>query len=237
MMCSAGELLLWDVATGQRLHEFEGLDGAVTGVAYSPDGKTILVGSNIGTLTLMNADQNTAEFGSTLWRVESGGTTSFGVFSPDGRYILSGSNNPKVFLRSAATGKQLHTYEGHTGAINTVAFSPDGAQVAATSNDGLVILWNVADGSVLRLFQGHSAETRGLAFAANGSELVSTSDDRSYIVWNLGGTLQDVLAWTLQNRYVREFTCDERGRYGLNTEPYCSETGVYPTRTPLAAIP
>ena len=40
-----GTARLWDVQTGQELRRFAGYTGAVVAVAFSPDGKSVLLGS------------------------------------------------------------------------------------------------------------------------------------------------------------------------------------------------
>ena len=43
-----------------------------------------------------------------------------------------------------------------------------------------------------------------------------------------------LLAWTLDNRYVRELNCTERALYSL--EPGCDAEGIYPTATPFEYV-
>ena len=51
-MCSAAAAAqrpLWDAATGRDVREFRGHTSAVLGVAFSPDGKQVVIGSGDGT--------------------------------------------------------------------------------------------------------------------------------------------------------------------------------------------
>jgi WD40 repeat protein/serine/threonine protein kinase len=88
--CSqAGELHLWEVATGRRVATFAGHAGAVTSVCLSVDGRHLLSGSTDRTLRLWDAS------GGTCLRTFTGhtGEVTAVALSPDGRYALSGGTD------------------------------------------------------------------------------------------------------------------------------------------------
>ncbi len=71
------------------------------------------------------------------------------TFSPCGKYLVSGSwwkkGLEKVSIRiwEVATGKNIHTFWGHTTDVQDLAFSPDGKLLASCSYDGTILLWDV----------------------------------------------------------------------------------------------
>ncbi|PVH69239.1 hypothetical protein DL98DRAFT_661794 [Cadophora sp. DSE1049] len=113
------------------LQTLEGHTSVVTSVAFSPDGKQIVSGSDDQTVRRWDAAT-----GQQLLPALEGHTnvvTSV-AFSPDGKQIVSGSDDQTVRRWDAATGQQLlpalePALEGHTGQVTSVAFSPDGQQI------------------------------------------------------------------------------------------------------------
>jgi len=65
-------------------------------------------------------------------------------FSPDGQRIVSGGDKT-VKIWDANTGKELQTFTGHTGVVQSVAFSPDGQRIVSGSADKTVKIWDASE--------------------------------------------------------------------------------------------
>ena len=155
---SKGELLagasgenvpVWELADGnfKSVRTVLKHEGAVTSLAFSPDGRRIATA--------------TATKGSTinLWDTETGeNIKEFDpqpalirciAFSPDGKHIASGDSANAVKVWDANTEKGVETFVGkkgkyrHRGFVNSVAFSSDGTFLASGGQDCVAKIWYV----------------------------------------------------------------------------------------------
>jgi WD40 repeat protein len=102
----------------------EGHGDQVDGVAFSPDGETLLTGSWDNTARIWNAIDGT------LIHTLSGPTdwiTSV-AFSPDGTKAITGGWDSSVIIWDTATGKEVLQVKVPTGNVTTVGFSHDGTR-------------------------------------------------------------------------------------------------------------
>ncbi|KAI1734075.1 WD40-repeat-containing domain protein [Xylaria scruposa] len=78
----------------------------------------------------------------------------------------------------------LHTLEGHTRGVRSVAFSPDGSLLASGSKDSTIRLWDPITGAVYHRLEGHLTGVRELAFSPKGVHLASCSESGPVHVWD-----------------------------------------------------
>ena len=90
---------------------FEGHSDWVSSVAFSPDSKQVVSGSDNPTVRLWDAAT-----GALLQTLEGhNGPVNSVAFSPDSKQVVSGSDDQTVQLWDAAIEALLQTREGHTG--------------------------------------------------------------------------------------------------------------------------
>jgi WD40 repeat protein/tRNA A-37 threonylcarbamoyl transferase component Bud32 len=163
---------LWDSASGEKLRTLKGQRDSTRIVAFSPDGKRIVIAGSHRTVGDL----------ATVWDVatEAASATFKGrnldfmdvAFSPDGKQIVTGSVYHTLKLWDATTGQEIFTLQGHVGPVHSVAFRRDGKQIVSGGGDGTLKLWDAVNG------QNPSTFHHGFAHSRDGRWAVSTEGDK-----------------------------------------------------------
>jgi WD40 repeat protein len=130
---------VWDSETGAKLLTFEKVHkNQVNDLAYSPDGRGLVSGSEDATLCLWDAAT-----GRPARSLIAGKLTIEKVaFSPDGLRIATAGQDQMVKVWDAVTGQQLIALRGDSERVWSVTFSPDGRLIASAGESGLIKLWD-----------------------------------------------------------------------------------------------
>jgi WD40 repeat protein len=149
----------------------------VNSVAFSPDGSTLVTGSDDSTARVWGATSGEVLLklsGHTGWvlgvSINSRGLVA--TADSEGRVALWDTNN-KILLR---------VFQAHRAWIRTVAFSDDGNKLVTGSDDKSVKVWEVSSGKLLRTLSGHSAWVTGVVLVDN--QVVTSSRDGTVQFWN-----------------------------------------------------
>jgi U3 small nucleolar RNA-associated protein 12 len=97
--------------------------------------------------------------------------------------LALGDSRGKITILSLQSLSKTHSFEGHTGAITSLAFSSDGLMLASGCNDTSIIIWDLVADSATVKFQGHKDAVTGVIF--EGDSLVSCSKDRTIKYWDI----------------------------------------------------
>lgn len=139
--------------------------------------------------------------------------------SADGTKLLTASADGSLVIWNLETGRFLQRLSAHTAPVNVGLFSPDNETVFSASDDGRIMQWSIESGQFIRIYSGHSLPVTGLSIRADGSVFASTTgvDNEPMIVWTVD-TLEELVEWTLANRYVYQLTCDEQRQFDIQSE-------------------
>jgi WD40 repeat protein len=112
----------------------------VIAVAFSPDGKTVLTGSDDHAARIWDA--TTGEPAGPHLTPQDGVITM--AFHPGRKLVLTGSRDGTARLRDMTTGQPVGRPLEHQSAVVAVAFSPDGSTIFTHSEDETARLWNAS---------------------------------------------------------------------------------------------
>ena len=209
-----GDLILWDVAACKLVRLFS-TDKDTSGIDFSSDGKTAVTASAFS--------ENV-----TLWNIETGQAIQMypipgevgldAAFGSEDKTVLAATISGVIIQWDRESGKEINRFIGHDGGVWSITVSPDERLMVSSDDTGTIILWNLENGKELRRHNEHKALSFQAAFSPDGQTVYSASADETLIAWHIGDpTLETLLEWIENNRYVRSLTCDEAALYGVET--------------------
>ncbi len=111
--------------------------------ALAPDGGRLAVA--VGQVVLVYELRPDPGFRTPARRLTADETVSALTFAPDGTRLAVGFG-AGVGVWDAATGRPVHTFDGHKRTVAALAFSPDGRLLLTGGRDGVVKLWDLPAG-------------------------------------------------------------------------------------------
>ncbi|MCY3741912.1 MAG: sigma-70 family RNA polymerase sigma factor [Candidatus Poribacteria bacterium] len=184
---SHGKISLWNTETGILV------DTALppaSALAFSPDGKKLVTGTQEGDVEMWNAETGVAVtssieldgFSNTVAPIRSL------VFSPNST-LLAVAKDEGIYL--LGSNKEIHLKERYHRGARTLVFSPDSTVFVAGLRYGDIELWDLIKGNKLTTLNGHTEEVKMLAFSPDGKTLVSTGADGTILLWDWNEVLVD----------------------------------------------
>jgi WD40 repeat protein len=155
-------------------------------MAWSPDGKKLAVGSQGGTILVLDAITHTPIM--EVERAHAGKITGVAWY-PDGQRLISGGVDQRLVQWDTAAHKIIRqTTNKNTPIVLCLALSPDGRFLVAGVNDRSTWfgLWDAETLQKMNYqLRGHSRPVASVAFNPQGNYFVTASYDNSIILWKL----------------------------------------------------
>ena len=153
----------------------DGLSNWATSVAFSPDGKTLAVGTH-DSVQLWNIGEKKA---TGVWKTGCGYVKSL-TFLPDGKkLVIGGYQSASVW--DVASGMKERDLPKHRGFVTSLAVSPDGKLLATGCDDEAARLIRIEDGALLKTFEHDRDPVQCVAFSADGKLLATAAGDETRV--------------------------------------------------------
>lgn len=203
-----GIVLIWDAKSGERIQKLDRLSTSASSVAWSADGKRLVVGTSGAGGELQEAGE-VRIWDTETWKLLKAfpvkETTEYGEWasaadvavSLDGKRvavpIAAGSRGTpagvliedrgaSVRVWDVGTGQDVLSLRGRKEVIKRVTFSPDGKQMATAGSDKMVRVWSVETGKELAALSSPERITT-VAYGLDGTFLAAGSEDGSVRIW------------------------------------------------------
>jgi WD40 repeat protein len=201
------------VTYNRALALYEGHTAAVTGAAWSSDGRRIATSSFDNSVHIWDADTGELIRQIDLPKGITGNIYDMALtvaWSPDDRYLLTisgdrfflGSQDYDLFLWDVETGQQAAAREvqnttppstgelGTAGAVHFTtgagaAFASDG-RLATLGGDNTVLVWEPMLAGQPLVLSGHTAGVNSVAWSPDYTRLATASEDGTARVWDAG---------------------------------------------------
>lgn len=171
-----GEVIVWELATGKKLHAFESEEAEFTDVAFSPDGRLLVAACTDQSVRFWDL-----ETGKELRRLPAYRTGGSVRFSPDGKLLAYCGRGPEVRLIDVATGEQVRTISAAPLNALDAAFSADGRLLLvgtglgdtreARKNGGQVRVFETDTGREIRSLRADKQMVGTVAFDPTGASI------------------------------------------------------------------
>lgn len=178
------DVWLWDLRESAAPIRFQGHLGPITGVALSPDNKTVLSSSADGTFRRWNIEskQETEREGILATRSRSLASAPKSTpitFSSDGAMVLHNLDvwdfqrweKLRTLRNKIPTSDRRHGFD----VVTDATFFPETKFLLTTQQDGMLRLWNAETGSLLDSVEAsqNRSQATTVAIASNGVDVVS----------------------------------------------------------------
>ncbi len=193
MTCEQGEILLWEVESGELLDILVTPHPVfISNLVFSPDSSFLVSSDWNGNIVVWNMSER-KPVGDPLF--DRGGRVLDLTFSPDGETFISSHE----LLSGSTIGGELRVWDPKTLELieliprpfvlpySNLVITPDGQYlIAAQQSSTNISLWDINTWErILGAFEGYEDVVRSMDLSPNGEILVLGNYDGSLILWDL----------------------------------------------------
>ena len=184
----SGRVVIWDVASAQRVMELGDEFDEVLTADLSADQRLVALGGSAKVVRLLQTSNGVVESEITK---HTDWITSV-AFSPDSVLLATGDRAGNLFLWESFGARHWGDLKGQKAGVTAIDWRADGVVLATASEDGTIHLWEADTAKKLKSWSAHGGGTTDVRWLNDG-RLVSTGRDRKVKVWKADGSLEKEL--------------------------------------------
>jgi len=117
------------------------------------------------------------------------------AWHPTGDYFVTASDDNSIILWNAKSGKQIRSFNYHTGAILNVHFSNDGSQLLSSSYDNYVYVMDVITGELVEKYYHNYSDSYPMSVTFSPTQkfvLIGDNRDRLTVIERKSKKVQEM---------------------------------------------
>eukprot|EP00826_Nyctotherus_ovalis_P053716 TRINITY_DN7007_c0_g4_i1.p1 TRINITY_DN7007_c0_g4~~TRINITY_DN7007_c0_g4_i1.p1 ORF type:complete len:463 (-),score=118.20 TRINITY_DN7007_c0_g4_i1:147-1535(-) len=178
-VCLGHSLYLWDANTGETdqllTHDAANAWNVLTAVAWSPEGKDVVIGCADRSVQLWDAAATKCK-AKLAYNLHDNRISALAWNHRQPSLLASGSRDANIFLHDLrAAQKPIGKLEGHSQEVCGLRWSCEGTQLASGGNDNSLCVWDLGETTPRFVRQNyHQAAVKALAWCPWKSNLLAT---------------------------------------------------------------
>ena len=184
-----GTVAVWDIKTGERIHQQSNKFKTITALAFSPDNKKLVFSDTGQNMYYWNLPLDTV----TPFEKRHTLTINKIIFLADNQTVVSGGEDFQVMIWDAPSGKWQRQIAADKKILD-MALSTDRQSLALALNDASFQVFNFETGEeIASIFNSKIIDPfTFIAFLPNGSNIITGSADGFVRIWS---TTNNVPVW------------------------------------------
>lgn len=196
-----GDVVAWDIENCQTLWKKQGkkkMNGGVTGIDISADGRKMCASLNTGMVTVWDFESGEPEHieGKKKW-----GSINTVRFTPGGPGLISGGDDGMLRFWKTQNLEFDGLIEGHEAGITAIDISSDGKSLASAGRDNMVRIWNLEERKPVYELEGHNFSVYDVCFSRDDRFVASGAWDHTLRLWDVESGRQLLKMESIDGRF------------------------------------
>ncbi|KAJ1731385.1 U3 small nucleolar RNA-associated protein [Coemansia biformis] len=178
------DIVVLDLASGDKLGELKGDTEIVTNFAVKPDGAHLVSASRSLQISVWNLETFKVE---RSFKAHEAPVIAMDIDATS-TLVATGSADNTVKVWDIDRGYCTHNFKGHGGLVTAVKFHPqkDKLSLVTASDDGMIRVWDLTRRKCTAVLESHVSVVRSISFSPddNGRHMVTAGRDSVINVWD-----------------------------------------------------